>query len=428
MTEPREWPETLLAALRRVKLPVSRVIAADGGLEVALDLGGEQPLEVTFRPRAEGGRSYRRTERFSVSYRGPAGTDGRRRLDGLIEVIARLEHRFPAAWPGWRAAGAAPADPWRDLARRFPFAQLDRATASEEDTEVLLRLTERCNQQCPFCSAPPVARATTEALQACIDWVSAELPGACVTLTGGEPTLRGDFAALVGRALSRGARVRVQTNAVRFASRARLDALPRDARLRFFVSLHAMDPGIYDRCTGSQGQLPLALEGLRNLAAAGYPVTVNTVASAPNLDHLPAIPVALRAQLAEAPLPTLHWSVLMCPAHRPDATSMLVPYARLVPALEAAVAAARREGFAVDPLIGSTHASLPACQVPPHHRACSERRSRPQDGETGYEDDGQARPWVKAATCRGCAEDDRCLGVPAAYAARFGLTELQPLG
>ena len=87
-------------------------------------------------------------------------------------------------------------------------------------------------------------------------------------------------------------------------------------------------------------------------------------------------------------------------------------------------ACARALGLDLHPLRSSTHASLPACVLPARERV---RRSdyRIGERETGYED--PARPFVKAARCRGCRETERCLGVPQPYARAFGLDELRPI-
>jgi ATP/maltotriose-dependent transcriptional regulator MalT len=51
----------------------------------------------------------------------------------------------------------------------------------------------------------------------------------------------------------------------------------------------AAESVVYDRCTGTEGQLPLAVRGIQNLLAAGHAVTLNVVVSSANLDHLPEL-------------------------------------------------------------------------------------------------------------------------------------------
>jgi len=426
------WVEKLLVGLRRQGLPLREILAVDGSLDAVLDGRGGPEIVVELRPLAEGARCYRSTRRFNISYRGvrDLGPAQRRAVDGLIDIIARIESRLPVTWPGVAAAGESEEteDLERAFTRRFRFAQLDRSHGDGGlTTEVLVRLTTSCNQDCPFCSGPPVDRPTAESVHACIDWVADHIPGARFTLTGGEPTLCSFFFDVIRHALARSefSGVAVQTNAVRFASAARIAELPADERLSFFVSLHALDPEIYDRCTASRGQLPLAIDGLCRLLATRRPVTVNVVANAVNVGHLKEMMPALAELLAGLPPLTLHFSIVMCPPYRPTAADFLVRYTDLLPVLEAAAATAAQLGMVVDPLISSTHASIPLCLVGHEHRSASTHRPQLVAGETGYED--FARPWVKATSCRSCAFTERCLGVPTPYAQRFGFGELQPV-
>jgi hypothetical protein len=196
-------------------------------------------------------------------------------------------------------------------------------------------------------------------------------------------------------------------------------------KLFFFVSLHALDEGIYDRCTGTEGQLSTALEGTRRILAAGHPVTVNTVVTSENFGHLEEMVRRLPEVFSGERKPALHFSVLICPEWRPEAADYLVKYTELVPVLERAARTAEGLGIAVDSLLSSTHASMPPCVLPAEARGMGRHLPEIAEHETGYEDDG--RPWVKAEQCRQCAETGRCLGVPRPYAAKFGLEELVPL-
>jgi hypothetical protein len=368
---------------------------------------------------------------MTLAYRAPDDLPDadRAALDVLLKVLARLEPRLPADRRGVAVVGEPAADAGDAVAEglaRFPFARVER---SEENgralTEVLLRATPRCNQDCPFCSAPPSPEPSAESLAACLDWIGAALPGAAVTLTGGEPTLRPDLGDHVRHALSLPGitTVLMQTNAVGLAREGAVGALPIDPRLRFFASLHAVDEALYDRCTGTTGQFARAVDGIRALLAAGHDVTANVVVNALNAPHLGTLVDALPVLFAPRP-PRLHLSIVMCPESRPGAADWLIRYTDLVPVLREAVARAEAAGVPHDALVSSTHASIPPCFVPPDLRAASHRPLLDAD-ESGYEDPD--RPWVKAARCRGCAATASCLGLPAPYVRRFGFDELQPL-
>jgi len=306
----------------------------------------------------------------------------------------------------------------------------ERVVPGEEipHIEILVRMTTRCNQNCPFCSAPPEREdPTDDEVLSLVDRVLESGRCALFSLTGGEPTLRNDLPQILQRALAspKITELQVQTNAVMLAQPERLDGYPDDPRLRFFISLHATEDAIYDRMTGSTGQFPRAVEGIRNIVSRGYPVILNCVVNRDNVDHLNDL-VSSIPELFPGSEPTLHFSVTMCPEHREKAPDVLVPYSELAPKLLAAVETARQVGVEHAPLQSSTHASIPACLVP--QAASQEPPShRPKLGEheTGYED--LDKLWVKAARCRDCRMDPWCLGLPRPYVRRFGLDELKPL-
>ena len=425
----QHWLTQLDELLRRARLPVQSAVARDGVVTVRAAPGGQEIL-VELSPRERGGPHFARVGRHLLRYCAPRDLAPQHRpvIEALLRIMARFEPLVPAGFKEFHAIGGCFDDPGQELRTRFPFAFVERSGSGDDaETEILLRATQACNQRCPFCSAPPVSQATSEVFVECLQFVCERFRGARLTLTGGEPTLRAAFfeeleAALAKTELSA---VQVQTNAVWLAQEARVARIPHDPRLSFFVSLHATEPAVYDECTGTRGQLPLALAGIRNLLRAGHQVTLNSVVNRANLAHLAQLVGELPRVFAGLTLPNLHFSVLICPEGKPEAARYLVRYTDLAPALEAAAAKAGQAGIHVEPLVSSTHASLPLCLVSNQQRAASRNRPRLQEGETGYEDFG--RSWVKAARCRACAFTDSCLGLPAPYALRFGFDELSPI-
>jgi pyruvate-formate lyase-activating enzyme len=316
----------------------------------------------------------------------------------------------------------------------FPFITVERSLVTEnlpysrlgEIVEVLVRATSRCNQACPFCSAPHHDDPDPEILWACLRAVNDLLPGAMLSLTGGEPTLRPAFLQELEAALRLGfRRIQIQTNALRFADKIDPASIPKDERLAFFVSLHALDPQVYDRCTATRGQLPRALDGTRRILEAGHSVVVNTVICRDNVGHLEEMVRGFGDAFPGDNRPVLHFSVLICPEYNPEAAGHLVRYSEVLAVLDRAMQAAREAGLEMQPLLSSTHASLPACLLDQKSRKTGRHIYRIEPHETGYED--FSRPWVKARACRDCRETEHCLGVPRPYAERFGLDELAPI-
>ncbi len=425
-----EWLTSIHSVLHANGLPVQSIVATDQAVDIIVVGADRQRIVIELRPKQEPGPHFAVVGRHQIRYRAPKelGPANRALLARLLNAAARLEPIVPDGWRGTASVGEAVEDPAQALRLRFPFAFIERsASGGRVETELLVRMTPLCNQSCPFCSAPPHSQPSAEAFEACLDFICANFAGCRLTLTGGEPTLRACFFDEVRSALGRReiGSIQVQTNAVAFAAERRAAELPAGERLGFFVSLHAVDETIYDLCTATTGQLPLALDGIRNLLAAGHRVVLNAVATSVNYRHLEDLVRSLPRLFAGLPPPGLHFSVLICPDGRPGAADYLVRYSELGPALEAAVARAVELGIPTEPLVGSTHASLPPCLVAEGHRRTSAHRPRPGLEETGYED--FRRPWVKAESCRACALTDHCLGLPAPYALRFGFGELAPL-
>ncbi len=423
------WMVTLCAGLRRSGIGFSEAVLADGALRVTLLPGTRTELVAVIRPRRAGIQGVASTRFFTLGFDGARelGVRERTALARLVLVLGRLEHAVPAELAGHAAIVRRSSAPERDLCRLFPFVDVERSRgARNAHVEVLVRATRACNQACPFCSAPDHAEPDEEALRACFTAVARLLPDAALVVTGGEPSLRPHFIDEVAHALSLPGvgSVQVQTNAVPFAKKHDPTRLVADAKLGFFVSLHSLEPERYDRCTGTRGQLEPAMEGIRRLLAAGHGVTLNVVASSLNLDHLEELARRLPDAFPGPNRPRLHFSALMCPERSPGAAEFLVRYPDLVPAIERAAQAALDSGTEVESLLASTHASLPTCVLPSPLRA---GRQRPElrPGETGHARD--ATPWVKAPRCADCGENAHCLGVPRAYAERFGLDDLQPV-
>ncbi len=417
----------LALALGRYRVPAREVSCDAGILRVAM--GRDRQLVAEVRPAERGCRGWAEVDGFIIGYRGRGdlGPEREAWMRGLAAVVGRLSHVLPPALDDPGAIFSGKVHPEEKFRRAFPFCEVERSRVKgEEVVEVLLRATSRCNQACPFCSASERPTASAEAVRSCLHMAGRVYPGCMLTITGGEPTLRPTFEDEVLVALEHEGvgHVQVQTNAVAFASRLDPAALPARDDLAFFISLHALDSDLYDACTATRGQLEQALAGTARVMEAGHQVTVNCVAQRLNLEHLTAFVEALPRALPWNEQATLHFSVLICPEYRPEAAEYLVRYAELAPALEAAAARAEAMGLRVDPLRGSTHAAMPACVLGEGQRG-DPHRPRVQPGETGHED--FSCPWTKAARCRDCPEDPTCLGLPTAYARRFGLDELVPV-
>ncbi|HJL19320.1 MAG TPA: radical SAM protein [Sandaracinaceae bacterium LLY-WYZ-13_1] len=256
---------------------------------------------------------------------------------------------------------------------------------------------ETCNQNCAFCNrrAPRERPAFVDpgATRRRVD-EAARAP--TVVLTGGEPTLRRDLAALIEHARRRGARVELETNAA-LIDEARAAELAAAGLELARVHLPAWGAEA-DAISRDPGGFEATLRGARSLVDAGVALEVSAPVVRANAASLPRLP----AQLTSSGLP-IEALVIGVPVDAPDPSTLLgtIDAARV---LERVAEAARRAGLTLrlDP-----HAPVPPCLL-----------SRPARHAHLFSltRGGRERPgYVPVSACARCAVGDRCPGVPAAH-------------
>ncbi|MFW5740296.1 MAG: radical SAM protein [Myxococcota bacterium] len=317
----------------------------------------------------------------------------------------------------------------RALERVYLFAavQLSDVEGVERD-RLVMRVTARCNERCPFCQAELCIcdeDPSLERLCRAADRMAAALPDCQVILTGGEPTLREDLGQLCAHIVSnpRVAALEVQTNAVLIGRHPARYAWPDSTKLRFLVALHGFEPDVYDACTGTKGLLADALGGLRHLLGCGYEVEINFVATALNADRLTGAVERVAALFPGRPRPRLHFSVLGIPEHR-QVTDLHVAYEDLVQAFDAALDRADELDVPCVVALSASHARIPPCFLSAFPRLS--RLPVPLH-EHGAWEGGTGDWWTKPAACGTCRDRDRCMGIPRSYASKFGRVDVYPL-
>lgn len=168
------------------------------------------------------------------------------------------------------------------LARSFARSWLAwRIDGTPQPISAAFAVTDRCNLRCDYCRTPFLA--TTELdtphVLRVLDRL-AELGVRRIGITGGEPLVRQDIAAILGGARERGFYVSVNTN---------LTLHPRQRPVFADVDLvlTSLD-GVDGRHQTSRGERALdhVLEAIAELTAAGRPVVAICVVTEHNLDQL----------------------------------------------------------------------------------------------------------------------------------------------
>ncbi|MDP8237293.1 MAG: radical SAM protein [Candidatus Erginobacter occultus] len=205
----------------------------------------------------------------------------------MIAKLVRLINRGDL--PPRRAAG---------LLGRLPGYLFHRALGDGRSGRpflITIELTYRCNLSCPYCylaGLPPVEETVSEEE---IDRLLADLPRPrpLVHLTGGEPFLRADLAAIVSRVRSRGCWTSVSTNGTLISSRAG-DWLESGGPDRLTISLNGPEE-IHDAVTSRPGAFAEAMAGIDRLGSWGMlnRVAVNCLLHPRNLPILSEFAVRL---------------------------------------------------------------------------------------------------------------------------------------
>ncbi len=287
-----------------------------------------------------------------------------------------------------------------------------------EVSEVVVRLTERCNQRCPFCCAPSGARDLPEELIEAQLAEAISLAPRVIALSGGEPTLVPEVLLSAVRRLhaARVACISLQTNAVRLAEGPLSAELKATGLREAFVSLHGHCDEIYDQSTGTRGQFELALRGIDALLEVGCRVNVNHVLSIINLAHFEHFVGFLAARFGRRVILTISL------AH--PVGSDLDRFQALTPRI-AALRAPLRRGLERALQVGIEFQGLdgpcgvPYCALGDDPRFHSDEALLTRPSETPE--------FRHGPPCERCAARPRCLGLRDFQARIHGFGDLEPV-
>lgn len=265
----------------------------------------------------------------------------------------------------------------------------------------------RCNQNCVYCDA---RRAEDDLAWIQPSAVRARIAAALregaeeLRLTGGEPTQRGDLAALVAFAKSQGAREVVLESNATLVDAPRAAALRSSGLERAVVNLAGWGEAL-DGVTRDEGGFARTLAGIEALLASGVRVELSAAVVRSTAPLLPALPAAVRARWPEGG-PSLLW--LRAPDHAPEPEEVLRPEeaARVVAEVEAA---ARGVGLALKlaPDTALTPCVFPSPQRVAHLFSLT-AGGRPREDR------------AHVAACEGCKVRGACQGLSREALRRFG--------
>ncbi len=311
--------------------------------------------------------------------------------------------------------------------RSISDANILRTAKVGPGKESILRIGFRCNQRCPFCFVAPGGQRVglAEIGRRLSGLERSQGTGDMLVISGGEPTTDPDLPAIVSLARRKGfCRIALQTNAVLLSDEKLAKRLE---GLDFFISLHSHIPRVYDKITGTRGQLPRALRGIRNILRRGRnKVMLNTVVNRLNLRHLPAYAGFVARLNRECGSRAEVFFSMMNDVGEKKAPALAVALKTIAAPLNGALDACRRRNLGVARFFGDC--AFPVCILrdPDSHAPRSE--ASPEGVRYLERVETAAEPGrVKALSCRGCLYDSRCRGIFASHAWRFGLGSLKPV-
>ena len=246
----------------------------------------------------------------------------------LGDGAAWIDHAIDRFWS--YLDGAAPRPIRFDWLEQIDTSQTTTPSGRQADAapHALVWLTTLgCNRACPYCfydvlpwtaGHPADATWSKEAVLRTLDEM--KLIGAShLYLTGGEPLLRPDVLDVMEHASDRRVRSHITTRLrIDRSTAARLAAMELGS---FTYSLDAGTHKLADALCGCRGFFEEACTSLDHLASAGVPVTVNAVATRPNMGHFDD----LAWLLCDLGIPRLEISPYVPPVTERMAAAALVP-------------------------------------------------------------------------------------------------------
>lgn len=201
-----------------------------------------------------------------------------------------------------------------------------------------VKLTARCDQRCVFCKSPADASNRVAPAAALDLFPRLARRARLLTLSGGEAALVPELHSVVRGARGAGfARVELQTNGMALAEAGAAEALRAQGLTNVLVSLHAAEPALSDRLTGTAGGFGRTVQGIDRALGSGLQVSLCHVICDGNVEHLATFAAFVRERFGGRPLQVVFTAAI--PTYRVRREPGLMPDLDVAgPALRAALA------------------------------------------------------------------------------------------
>ncbi len=252
--------------------------------------------------------------------------------------------------------------------------------------------------------------------------------GDCVTITGGEPTIRPDIADIFKEAHELGFNIMMQTNGRRLSSPELADTLCSFGPPTFCIALHGPDASVHEAITQRPGSFAETIKGIMNIVSRKAPVIGKIVLSKLNISVLPETV----AKFVELGVRRINVAFPHAQGRARKLWETTVPnYSETVPYVRRCLELAATKGIAVNcetfmfcHLTGFEHCVAELGQQLEEYQEINQYGS-----DAGAQDWKQIRISIKSKfpQCASCRFDPICEGPWNEYAEAYGGDEFSPV-
>lgn len=313
------------------------------------------------------------------------------------------------------------------------IAKVYKTTQGHACGDFVLTVGYECSNNCVFCvrgNNMPKDFVDFSVLSAALEKYREKFEH--LVLTGGEPSLRSDFLAIVEVAYRLGYKIALQTNARAFADK-QLCRRISPYHLCIYAHLESYRPDIHDAITRRPGSFSESVKGLMNLRACGLAVTVKIMLTKINYKDM-----LLTAKfIGKLNVDGLSF-VFLTPVGYSDIyfNHMMPRYAHVLPLLKETVRWARHHSP-----MKITIEGLPNCALNSRLRSLLKENRRSKEEREGiyavypHEIKNVGRSSlrerlgikIKPSSCASCVLYHRCEGIYKRYAQAYGMDEFSPI-
>jgi len=282
-----------------------------------------------------------------------------------------------------------------------PAAKVTRFGSHKRSLPVLseVALTYKCQNRCTFCYADAPRRGksipemTTEEVESVLNRIYDDAHCPTVSFTGGEPTLRDDLPQLIAYARGKGFRVNLITNGYRCGDADYVQTLAAAGLHSAQLSLEGGSAEVHDAITRHPGSWARAVQGVKNLRAAGIHTHTNTTICGGNRDDLKEL-IDLIADELHSEYFSMNMVIRTGTALRHDEDD--VTYAEIGPIIETVQKHADKRGVHFE-----WYSPVPYCMFNPVQAGLGSKSCACVDGLISVNPSGQVIP---------CSSFDRGIG------------------